>query len=591
MENSRDQNLLFLVAPNLTLFRELPYVEPALGSSLVTGGLKHAHIPTTYVDLNLKFNILHDKKTLLATSTLQYLQKWRHIIKTRKETLPSDLDTVLNKAVEFIGSFSYSAIAISLNRVTVFHDVFESSFGFITLLCRRLKNKSDQKIILGGQILNIIGAHNIKKALDQSQDHPYDYLFFGDGAIALPILVNTDFDTDKLTEHVKHTGELFIHGKEWTLVDGEELSNTTTDTETVLRSKLLNITPSYDIVNGSHYTTSFAKILPQTPCKNHWQEAEIAIYPYKFMYGCSHKCAFCKEANNPLIAKPAKVVVDILERYVNEKGIKNFLFLNSQINFSQKYVEEFCSEIIKRRLNIQYSDSACFRNLSKDVCSLLRESGCIKLWFGLESPIERILKLINKQLSIDEALRGIINAHDAGIWICVNIIVGFPHETDEEFNELCSFIRTYSDIVNCWGFSSLELHHNTPMFNDPDAYGIIIDHKYSREDNIYGYAFSETRGLEWKARETKALEREELLNSLVTPYKHKIMSNDYLIFALYQCLHDKPSVVMELNKYIKSLKQLMDVHDVAHWLRYKSIYGFDSSNYFNKNAALYNKHG
>jgi len=52
------------------------------------------------------------------------------------------------------------------------------------------------------------------------------------------------------------------------------------------------------------------------------------------------------------------------------------------------------------------------------------ESGCIQLTFGLETVSSRQLRLLNKQFTLQEAKKVIINSHKERIWNGVNFMVG-----------------------------------------------------------------------------------------------------------------------------------------------------------------------
>ena len=64
-----------------------------------------------------------------------------------------------------------------------------------------------------------------------------------------------------------------------------------------LERDLLNISPSFDAVNTSLYPVRVKEIF-NISAPPAWGLRPICIYPYKFMYGCSHRCAFCRAPIN-----------------------------------------------------------------------------------------------------------------------------------------------------------------------------------------------------------------------------------------------------------------------------------------------------
>jgi len=300
------------------------------------------------------------------------------------------------------------------------------------------------------------------------------------------------------------------------------------------------------------------------------------------MYGCSHRCAFCKGAYQPLIAKPVVEVVDDLQYYIEKKGADCFRFFNSQINYQKKYVEQFCNEIIRRNLKLHFIDSASLRTLDRDVCDMLQQAGCVKLWFGLESPVPKILKLIDKRLSLDVALAAIENADRAGIWIGMNFILGFPHETDEDFKQVCNFIDTHQHVIDCWNFSFLQVYGETPMYDHPEDYGIKIRHHYRGKMRDRGYAFSERGGLDWRARLEQSQKRVDHCHHMVDAARNRFLSNDYLLFALFQEFGGKNMVKSHLNRFIDEMENAISLKEGAKWITPNRVLDFDSQSFMEK---------
>lgn len=578
------QKVLFFTMPNISLWRKFPYIEPSLGPALVVGGLKKENIDVTHIDLNLLLNCLQTETSIISRDSLDLLNNWQQLAYDLT-SLPTDLTTIFDKIDDATPNINYDCVALSLPRLTIDNKVSNAAFGFLILFANNQKKKRDIPVMAGGQVIGFLGENEVVSSLSMFGYNFIDYLFLDDGSITLPKILSSSKAGTVLS---KDASEYIAKNNEriykWTNANELSLLIPTKNPEQLLfhgrcrqdySVDVMKVDPSFKTINSASYPVSLAQILP-LPEEIPWTRKEVTIAPYKFVHGCSHRCAFCKAANLKLFYKSPEETVQVLRKFVDEEGISNFRFFNSQINFSNKYVREFCNEIAKNNLNIKFSDSACFRNVSDDTFAMLREAGCVKLWFGVESPNDRILKLINKSLSMKDVHRGLLAAHKAGIWIGINIIVGFPHETEDEFKNLCKFMDDYKDIVNCWSFSSLEIHHSTPMFQNPSKYGIRVERKYKPSDKILGYAFSEINGLDSSARQRLAEERVETCYNLLKPSVHKIYSDDYVIFSLYSAYNKKTKIQYKLDKYIKRLNKQYTIKNASSWLSFKHVH--DSSN-------------
>jgi len=449
-------------------------------------------------------------------------------------------------------------------------------------------------VIFGGQIINKIGRRSVEGAIAKASKKCVDFFFYEDGAVSFPILLKAldrGEDFSELVAHLQNTrtqvtwwrqeGEVATLGKrrakKYSGGDAPKPND-------LLEQELLKIRPSFEISNASLYPVSVKQIFPFAEPPS-WALRPICIYPYKFMYGCSHRCAFCKGAYQPLIVKPVDDVVDDLQYFVETEGVACFRFFNSQINYTPKYVERFCSEILRRNLKFHFIDSANLRKLEREVCDMLREAGCVKLWFGLESPVPKILDLIDKRLSLDQALAGIRNAHEAGIWIGMNIILGFPHETDADFRQVCDFAESHRHIVDCWNFSALQVYAETPMHDRPADYGIRLHHHHRGKMRDKGYAFSEIGGLGWKERLRRSRKRADYCQHLVGAVENQLRSNDYLIFALYQEFGSKERVKSHFDRFLEDMGRSISLAEGAKWITPNKVLGFDSSAFLERVEA------
>ncbi len=580
------KDVLFLVSPMGTLWRAFPYIEPPYGAALVSAGLLKQGWNVGFVDLDLQLNHWQKKKLLLSPHTLSLLEDWRRLL-LQMEHLPEDLHALLTRMCRFIRPDLYRYAAFSLTRLTKKTKVYDAEFGFSLALAGYIKLKHACPVIFGGQVMSKIGRKPIERGLENASHHCVDFLFYEDGAVSLPMLLDgldNGNDFSRLIDHLKKSaapvtwwqspGNIVTLGRR----TKPKKRKATDGPKYILERELLKISPSFEAVNASFYPVRVKEIF-NISAPAQWALRPICIFPYKFMYGCSHSCAFCKGAYQPLFAKPVSEVVDDLQHYVEKKGADCFRFFNSQINFTKKYVEKFCGEIIRRNLKLHFIDSACLRNLDKDVCDMLHQAGCVKLWFGLESPVPKILKLINKRLSLDEALVAIENADRAGIWIGMNFIMGFPNETDADFEQVRNFIDRYRDHVDCWNFSFLQVYAGTPMYVHPEDYGIKIHHHYRGKMRDRGYAFSELGGLDWKARLAQSLKRVDHCHHMVDAVINRFRSNDYLLFALYQEFGDKPSVRAHLNRFIDEMEHAISLKEGAKWITPSRVLDFDSQSF------------
>jgi radical SAM superfamily enzyme YgiQ (UPF0313 family) len=203
------------------------------------------------------------------------------------------------------------------------------------------------------------------------------------------------------------------------------------------------------------------------------------ILPFMFSRGCTGKCTFCNDhiIGTRFRSRSAENAVAEIEQHLTELGVRHFGFNDLVCNGNLKALETFCDLLIEKDLGIEWWSNAVVRKgMSIELYRKMRASGCIGIIFGLESGSDKMLKLMNKYYTSDVAEENIRNCHNAGIETMVNIIVGFPGETEKEFRETVDFIRRNAEYLDrVANLNPLQIPPGTEIDNFAKRFGIIRD--------------------------------------------------------------------------------------------------------------------
>ncbi len=295
-----------------------------------------------------------------------------------------------------------------------------------------------------------------------------------------------------------------------------------------------------------HYTRTIADLFPQA---RHISELdgklqqETCFIPFQFTIGCVSECAFCNRASESgKISKPEEVV-DYIEAAIKHYGIREFMFLNSEINFGRTYVHRFCKGLISRKLNINWIDSCEFRGLDVETLQIMRESGCIALWFGLETTSDRLLRYINKRTTVDHATSMLYESDRLGIYNCLNIICGFPYEREEDVQSTLSYLKDHQEIIDTTQVNVFYLQGG-PFFDTPERFALRLRGYQEQVGETMCRAFDEVEGgLQWEDK------KQQMLSSY-----RRVGALDDQLFP--EASRDMP-LVMALHKAFGGDKQLI----------------------------------
>ena len=160
--------------------------------------------------------------------------------------------------------------------------------------------------------------------------------------------------------------------------------------------------------------------------------------------GCLFECAFCTVPivnGRSMRARSIKNVIDEI-KLLRVQGINSIHFMDDLFNFSRERVEEFCDALIKEDLNISWRALCRIDLLDDNLLEKMKQSGCYKLAFGLESATPRILKYIRKDYDLEQVKHILTTCRELGIQTKGFFTVGYPTESEQEIQDTINFICT-----------------------------------------------------------------------------------------------------------------------------------------------------
>ena len=190
--------------------------------------------------------------------------------------------------------------------------------------------------------------------------------------------------------------------------------------------------------------------------------------------GCYwHKCAFC-DVVLPYIGcfrMPDPIeIVDAME----ELGSR-FHFVDEAM--PPKVIKGMCEEIVRRKLKVEWWGNIRFdAAFTPSLCKLMAKAGCIAVTGGLECANDRLLKLMNKGITLAGAEKVLKAFKAAKIFVHAYLMYDFPTETKAEQRGAEKYVKGLAKkglIQSCfWHRFALTVH--SPIAKDPGKFGIIV---------------------------------------------------------------------------------------------------------------------
>jgi hypothetical protein len=197
-------------------------------------------------------------------------------------------------------------------------------------------------------------------------------------------------------------------------------------------------------------------------------------------HGCYWgKCTFCDVTLDYIkrfeASKP-ELICDRMETLIAQTGNHGFHFTDEAAPPS--LLRELALEILRRKLTVVWWTNIRFEvNFSGDLCRLLKESGCIAVSGGLEVASDRILKMINKGVTVSQVARVAGNFTRAGIMVHAYLMYGFPTQTEQETIDSLEVVRQLFNLgvlqSGFWHQFAMTAH--SPAGLDPQQFGVDKD--------------------------------------------------------------------------------------------------------------------
>ena len=548
------KKILLCNCPNLSLYAKKQYLDPHIGAAYVIGGLKSAGFDVDYYDLNIALNNYREEQVDLSkneNNILSNLGKLYDFIENpHQESL---LYNWTNYLISRIDNSRYSFIGLSIDRVLPDYKANLSigALHFALILASFLHNYNAPVFIGGSLALGLDSFNYVKKICEDPRNFGVTGFFLGNGSIELPKFLNIlkNKKISELSTPDIDSLNVVIRGASDNNYSGRAIKHSE-------RARDLEVIPSFDIKNRGDVQRGYRALFDGALIDKYPEIGNIKpffIASYKFSYGCANICAFCENGSNSnLSILPAKKVVDDLEAIMQNDQVSDFKFYNTNLIVSEKYIYDFCNEIRNRGLRIRFSDSACLKNITPDILAALKEAGCIKLWYGAETLSGALLAKINKNITPEEIYAALKISAESGIWNAVNIIINFPHESEDDFRQTKEFIAGNESIIDCVTCNQFMLIFASDYFRNPKKYNINI----SFDTKIFparSYRYDEIGGLAWKDKKRLGGKRQAEIEK-VWSYDHNVIyKSDYLLFALRQVFEDREKIKKILREYIEIL--------------------------------------
>ncbi|MDQ1856309.1 radical SAM protein [Chryseobacterium sp. WLY505] len=313
------------------------------------------------------------------------------------------------------------------------------------------------KIAMGGGFPNT----ELREVKDQRVFEFFDFITLDDGELPLELLYQN-------LETVSEDGEF----KRTFLLENKEVVYKNNSKRHDFKQSEIG-TPDYTDLKLDQYISviEIANPMHSLWSDGRWNKLTMA-------HGCYWgKCTFCDISLDYIkIYEPisAKILVDRIEELIRTTGETGFHFVDEAA--PPALMREVALEILRRNLVVTWWTNIRFeKSFTRDLCYLLKLSGCVAVSGGLEVASDRLLKLIDKGVSVDQVANVTRNFTEAGIMVHAYLMYGYPTQTVQETVDSLEMIRQMFEmgILQSGFWHQFAMTAHSPVGINPEDFGVV----------------------------------------------------------------------------------------------------------------------
>lgn len=327
-------------------------------------------------------------------------------------------------------------------------------------------NYADIKIVMGGGY----PTTELRNMTDREIFRYVDYVVLDDGEVALERIL---------------TGESLIH---------TYTSEGYHEGEVIRLSHSERGCPDFTDLPHDHYfsLTEVTNPMHRLWSDGRWNKMMLA-------HGCYWaKCAFCDTSLDYIgcyNAMSAVEIVNNMERVAAQTGSTGFHFVDEAA--PPKLLKEISLELLRRGKRYSWWTNIRFeKSYTGDLCALMARAGCIAVAGGLEVASDRLLDMIGKGISIEQATIAMRNFYYAGIMVHTYLMYGLPTESLQESVDAAEVVRQMfrADLIGSafWHRYAMTVH--SPSGREPEKFGVRRKDRLPNPFANNEVPFAENRG-------------------------------------------------------------------------------------------------
>lgn len=148
--------------------------------------------------------------------------------------------------------------------------------------------------------------------------------------------------------------------------------------------------------------------------------------------GCPYRCVYC--SSNLIFGKTHRYfscqrVIKEIHHMIDNYGADSIQFYDEVFTLKRSRVVELCRALIDDGVPVPWTCFTRVNLVDRELLELMASAGCYQIFYGLESGVQRLLDLVQKDITLEQTRTAIAETRRAGIESVASFMLTLPTES------------------------------------------------------------------------------------------------------------------------------------------------------------------
>lgn len=197
--------------------------------------------------------------------------------------------------------------------------------------------------------------------------------------------------------------------------------------------------------------------------------------------GCVARCTFCHRFEQGFRALPVYEVEEHLCHLMSRYDVAYVTIGDENFGSDQKVTRELVERFSALGLKWRAAGVRT-RTTTKEMLQHWKDNGCTEVIYGVESGSTKMLKVMEKNLTVKENIKALKWTGEVGLSTTIQLVIGMPGENDDTIFETIDFLKEVAPHIKKWEgippSNSISINYaqalpGTPLYEYAREHGLI----------------------------------------------------------------------------------------------------------------------